>query len=141
MATRAIKKINFGTIGTYTVVTGETVRGGMPVILHTADTTIDEAIATDDTAIGIALGFGTTYTAGQEVQVLHYGPIVPVLVGTGGATRGTKAVVAGAADGLTDAAAHNSDGTGNVNVLGVFMQTGSAADEVGMMMVLGNRGS
>jgi hypothetical protein len=140
---RALKKLGAGAvIGTYTVAASQTVRAGMPVILSGSDTAIDEAIISNDLCIGVALGTpGTSYAAAAVVQVLHYGPIVPVLVGTGDATRGKKAVVSASADGMCDCAAHDSDGTGNQNVQGVFMQSGVATEHVGMMMVMGNRGS
>jgi hypothetical protein len=140
---RAVKKLGAGpVIGTYTVASSQTVKAGMSVVLSGSDTAIDQAVITDDTQIGVALGTpGTSYSAGDLVQVLHYGPIVPVLVGTGGATRGKKAVVSSSNDGMTDCAAHDSDGTGNQNVQGVFMQSGDATEHVGMMMVMGNRGS
>ena len=139
MATRAIKK--FGTaavIGTYTVASGQAATKGMPVIFASADTEVQTSATQSDTCIGVAL---ETAVAGAQVQVLHYGPIVPVLVGTGGATRGKKAYFPAAVDGYADAPAHSSSGSTNNAILGVFMQTGVVGDYVGMMMILGNRGS
>ena len=72
------------------------------------------------------------------VEIYLFGPVIPVTVGTGGATRGTKAVAV--ADGFTDAATHDSDGTGNESNYGVFMQTGTAGQIIGMMLMVGNRG-
>jgi hypothetical protein len=136
MATTALRKTDFATIMRFTVASGQTATKGKPVLLSGSDDEIDDAGADSDLAVGIAL---ETKAAGKECDVYLFGPVVPVLVGTGGATRGTKAVIV--ADGFTNAPAHNSDGTGNQAVYGIFMQTGAAGDLVGMIPAPSNRGS
>jgi hypothetical protein len=114
---------------TYTVAASDTATEGMAVLLD-SDTTVDDAGAASDLAIGVAL---ETKTAGQAVEVALFGhSVIGVLVGTNGATRGMKAVIE--SDGFTDAAAHDSDGTGNEAIYGVFLQSGTAGQFVGMLV-------
>jgi hypothetical protein len=95
-----------------------------------SDTTVQDAGAATDLAIGIA---ASTTIAGALVDIYMFGySVIPITVGTGGATRGTKAVIV--ADGFADAAAHDSDGVGNTSVYGVFMQSGVATDRVGLLL-------
>lgn len=109
---------------------GTSVTEGEAVVL-TTDTTIDDAGGASDLAIGIAQA--TSSTAGAIVDVVMFGnAVVPVTVGTGGATRGTKAKLV--ADGFTDATTHNSDGTGNESTYGIFIQSGVATNKVGLLL-------
>lgn len=113
----------------YTVATGDTATEGEAVKLD-SDTTIDDCDAASDLAIGVALASGD---AGDIVPVAMFGhAVIPVLAGTGGATRGNKAILA--ADGFTDAAAHDSDGTGNASIYGVFLQSKDAGEKVGLLI-------
>lgn len=99
-------------------------------VVFASDTTVQDAGAATDLAIGVAV---TTATVGNAVDVYMFGhAVVPCVVGTGDATRGTKAVLV--ADGLTDAAAHDSDGLVNASVYGVFIQSGVAGDTVGLLL-------
>lgn len=108
---------------------GTSVTEGEAVVFTTA-TTIDDAAGATDLAIGTALA--TSAVAGAIVDVSMFGYAVrEVKVGTGGATRGTKAVLV--ADGFTDAAAHDSDGVANASVYGIFLQSGVATDKVGLL--------
>lgn len=125
-------------ISTMTVAATKTVTAGLPVIASSADGECLNSTTQSDLTLGVALTGGA---AGALVQVLHYGPIAKVLVGTGGATFGKKAYFPAAVDGFTDAPAHDSSGATDGSTLGVFMNSGAAGDYVGMMMVLGNRGS
>jgi hypothetical protein len=107
----------------YEVASGDTATLGEAVKLD-SDTTIDDCDAASDLAIGVAL---ETKAAGEKCRVAMFGhAIVPVKVGTGGATRGTKAVLV--ATGFTDAAAHDSDGTGNESTYGIFLASADAGD-------------
>lgn len=136
MATRALKKLDFATIMTFVVATGQAATKGRHVLLSGSDNEIATAGANSDLAIGIALN---TAAAGAEVQVALLGPVIPALVGTGGSTRGTKQVLV--ADGITDCAAHDSSGATDNSVVGIAMQSGSAGDLIGVVQTLGNRGS
>jgi hypothetical protein len=136
MATRPKSQYQYGTIGSYTTSTGETTTKGKTVVLDGADDEVKDPGAASDLVIGVALD---TTTAGQRVSVLHFGPIVPMVVGTGDATRGKKLVVV--ADGVTDASTHDSDGTGNESIVGVAMQSGVATDQIGVMLILESRGA
>lgn len=132
----AKRKHQFATVDTFTVATGQTILINRAVLLSGADTDIAPAGADSDLAVGVALTGGA---AGTRVDVYLFGPVVPVVVGTGGATRGTKAVLV--ADGFANAPAHNSDGTGNQAIYGIFMQSGVATEVVGMQLQASNRGS
>lgn len=127
---------SYTTCKSYTVATGQTATLGKMAVLA-SDTTAQDGGASSDLGIGV---FRTSATAGQQVDVYLFGPIVPVLVGTGGCTRGKKAIHV--ADGFTDAPAHDSSGTTDDAIYGVFTESGSAGDIRGMMIGLnGNRGS
>jgi hypothetical protein len=131
----ALRKFEFAHIKEYTVVAGGSATLGYLAIL-TAATTVDDGATGSDLGIGVFLGAAA---AGERVEVALMGPVVPVTVGTGGATLGLKAIFLN--DGFTDAPAHDSSGATNNAIYGVFMETGVAGDRVGMMMALGNRGS
>lgn len=135
MATRASKNLQNATIMTFMVASGQVATKGRAMLLSGAETTVGLAGAASDAAIGIAL---ETAAAGKEVQIALFGPVVPMLVGTGGTAYGVKQVLV--ADGITDSAAHNSDGTGNASIVGIALQTGAAADMVGVVLCAINRG-
>jgi hypothetical protein len=130
----ALRKLEHCTFKEYIVAASQSVTIGELVVLA-SDTTIQDAGGASDLGIGVATASATD---GARVEVYLFGPIIPVAVGTGGATRGTKAKAA--ADGFTDASTHNSDGTGNESTYGIFMQTGTVGQVVGMMVAVGNRG-
>lgn len=117
---------------------GTSVTEGEAVVL-TTDTSIDDAGGASDLAVGIALA--TSSTAGAMVDVAMFGwAVQPVLVGTGGATRGTKAILA--ADGFTDAPTHDSSGGTDDAIYGVFLQSASATNWAGLLLTgASNRGS
>jgi hypothetical protein len=99
-------------------------------VVFASDTTVQDAAGASDLAIGVA---ASTVTTGEVVDVYMFGhSVIPITVGTGGATRGTKAVIV--ADGFADAAAHDSDGVLNASVYGVFMQSGVATNTVGLLL-------
>lgn len=136
MAERALKKLDFATIMTFKVAAGQAATKGRPVILSGSDLEIATAGANSDLVIGTAL---ETAAAGAECSVALVGPVVPMLVGTGGSTRGTKQVLV--ADGITDCAAHDSSGATDNAVIGIAMQSGVAADIIGVIQTVCNRGS
>lgn len=91
----------------------------------TSDTDVVPAAAGDDMiADGVAL---ESRAAGQRVDVVTYesGGKPPVLVGTGGATRGHRAKLV--ADGVADAG--DTDPS-----VGHFAQTGVVGDLVGLVL-------
>lgn len=132
----ALSLLNNATIRSFTVASGQTATLGNAAILSGADNEVDDAGSGSDLAIGVFLA---TAAAGARVEVALFGPVVPVLVGTGGATRGTKATLV--ADGFTNAPAHDSSGATDNVIYGIFMQTGVATDRVGMILCASNRGS
>lgn len=84
-------------------------------------------------AIGVVLALGPLAgAAGDKVQValLAGACVIPVKVGTGGATRGLYAKVV--ADGVCDAV-ETITTPAAMNVVGWFTQTGVAGDIVGMV--------
>lgn len=114
-------------IRTFTVAAASTVTAGWAVKFGaTADTVLNQA-AIGDECPGIAL---TSGTAGQQVDVCFPGPIIPVTVGTGGATQGARAKWV--ANGYTNVTAIGG-GTVKLTSPGIFMQTGVAGDSVGLL--------
>ena len=112
---------------------------GMPVKFTTSARTVEHAGASDDVQIGIAGNTVTATDTDRDVNVYLPGPVVPVLVGTGGATQGTKAKIV--SDGFTNAGAHDSSGATDDSIAGVFFETGVVGDIVGMIPLLSNRGA
>jgi|GEM_PF-5377022 len=126
MAVRALLDLGPGPyIKTFTVAAGQSATEGRPVSFASAD---EEVLTTAAGAScdGIAL---ETKAAGERVQVLMGDGLVKVKVGTGGATRGSYAVVV--ADGVTNSAALGG-GTVVRHIVGKFLQTGVAGDVVGL---------
>jgi hypothetical protein len=114
-----------------------TIRKGFPVKISDATTTpktIVECTANTDDCIGISrdAGDATGATGLKQIVVYGHGGIVPVLVGTGGATAGKAARLAAAADGVTDAT--TGGGTTKIVELGPFEDTGVAGDIVGLRL-------
>lgn len=134
MATRPTVRTEGTLAKPYDVYTGSTIRKGFPVKFYTGTTKVVEADATTDNVIGIARDAGDAAgTSGlKQIVVYMHGGIVPVLVGTGGATAGVAArlAVPSAADGVTDAT--TGGGTTKIVELGYFVDTGVAGDYVGL---------
>jgi hypothetical protein len=127
MSSRALNVSSGALRKGFTVKTGETVTKGCRVKL-TAEGEIDQCGANE-------AGIGTAEEGGVSGQknvtvILDGHAIIPVLVGTGGATVNSyaKPVANGYAD-ITVA-----DGTTPTFYSGQFMQTGVAGDMVGMMI-------
>lgn len=127
MATRPLDTTSRALIRPYVVASGQTATKGFGVVFASADNEIDDAGANGN-AIGIALESGVA-GATVEVALLGYA-IVPVKVGTGGATRGAFAIMA--ADGYTNQTL--GGGTTVKYPAGKFLQTGVAGDEVGLLL-------
>lgn len=134
----AVRKFEFAHIITYAVASGQTVTEGYGVVFHTDSEHVANQGASSDLGIGVALESGTGANS-DSVTIALFGPVVAVVVGTGGSTYGKKAIMK--ADGFADAAAHDSDNTGNSAIYGIFMETGIATNVVGMQMIIGNRGN
>lgn len=125
MTTRALSVQQNALIRDFTA--GSNITKGMPVKFEGADTTVEVCSSGND-AIGIAL---STVLDTERVQVALYGhAIIPVLVGTGGATRGANAKLV--ADGFTDVTFGGGTTVGYSH--GKFMESGSAADYVGLLV-------
>lgn len=131
MATRPLSDLKNALIVTRTVVTA-TVSVGMPVKPSTSDTQVaPSADGVDMCGVVVALG-PLAGAVGDRIQValLAGACIIPVKVGTGGATRGKLAKVV--SDGFTDAAQSVTTPVA-ADVAGQFLQSGSAGDMVGML--------
>lgn len=126
----------------FTVAAGQTVRAGMGIKIAATDTSpatadypqAQEAIADTDDPIAIAYGEpGESWTAGETFTgiLVAGGGMIPVLVGTGGVTRGLS--VTATTDGFTNAAA-NGNGTTRIFSPGVAFATGVVGDFVPMLM-------
>lgn len=128
MTTRARTKLDFAC--RLELISDAAYLRGAEVKFASDDDTITAAGTGDVLAIGTLER--AVSAAGKRVSVILYGhAIVPVLVGTGGATRGVGAI--GVADGMTNAAA-NGGGTTSQIIKGQFMESGSAGDLVGMLI-------
>jgi len=103
---------------------------GTEVKFNGSDTLLVATSGSDADAIGIIT---QANAAGRPASVALYGTngIVPVLVGSGGATRGKQAV--NSSTGFTDAAA-NGGGTTAQYIRGTFMQSGVQNDLVGLYL-------
>lgn len=142
-AVRPEKRVDFLDAQVFTVAAGQTVRPGMGIKIATTDTSpatadypqAQEAIADTDDAIAIAMGEpgDTAYAAGAQFSAYYVagGGVLPVLVGTGGATRGVSAVCT--SDGFTDVGA-NGNATTRIFSPGVFLRTGVATDWVPLLV-------
>lgn len=137
----ALRKLENATFVECLVAAGEVTYAGRLVVVDSGvgDNYVKDAGAATDLGIGIARETLTSSTGVQRCQVTLLAPVEAVTVGTGGATVGKKAVAT--TDGFTDAATHDSDNTGNSSIYGIFMQTGTAGQTVGLMLGAGNRGN
>lgn len=135
----ATRRIAHATIADFEAESGQTVTAHSLVSFGASNTDVEDTAAGADDAIGIArtsVGSGDTK---RRVQVTLFAPVEVVLVGTGGCNAGSKAVVV--ADGVTDAATHDSSGATDDAIYGIFMQDGSVTERVGMQVMASNRGS
>jgi hypothetical protein len=135
MATRANRKYENVSFEVLTVETSQTVAVGDVVKDGNADNECQKTTDGVD-AIGVVLAIGgngavTAGTAGDRVTVGMFGPTVAVKVGTGGAVRGKFAKVV--SDGVTSATPDVATPAA-ANVIGIFRQSGSLGDLVGVML-------
>lgn len=133
MATRPDTEMKNACIVTREVETGQTVAVGRVVIDGNADHECQHASAGGVGAMGVVTSLGKLAgAAGDKVSValLAGACVIPVLVGTGGATRGKKAKVV--ANGVADSTPAGA-GTTAIQTVGFFTQSGVAGDIVGMV--------
>lgn len=132
MAVRPDTDLERALIVTRIVETAQTVAVGRVVKDGNADKEIQHSTDGVD-AIGVIVSLGPLAgAAGDKVQLAYLAGacIIPVKVGTGGATRGKLAKVV--ADGVTDAIPDVATPTA-ANVVGFFTQSGVVGDVVGMV--------
>jgi hypothetical protein len=141
MATRADRDLQRAIIVTRVVTVGA-VAVGMPVKDGAADHQVQPcADGVDMIGVVVALGNGAKVSGGapgginDEVQIAYLcgACVIPVKVGTGGAVRGKRAKVV--ADGFTSAALTVTTPVA-ADIAGVFTQSGSVGDVVGMFPAL-----
>jgi hypothetical protein len=126
MATRTDRVLDHALITTRTVTAGQTVSVGRVAKDGGADHEVQHSADGAD-AIGVIYALGPLNgAAGDLVQLVYLAGacIVPVKVGTGGATRGKAAACV--ADGVTNA-------VDDAVAVGFFTQSGVAGDVVGMV--------
>lgn len=128
MADRAIELLTNAIIKPFNVPSGKAVTKFNAVKFSGADTDIEDAAAATDNVIGIAQDVGAALATGIRVAIFGHG-ISKILVGTGGATRGAFAKWV-TPSGCTDMTV--GGGTGKIVCWGQYLQTGSAADLVGL---------
>ncbi len=134
MAVRSHERLNGALIMQFDNSSMPAFSRGQEVKFNGSDTLLQAAGTNDVLAIGVIY---QSNAAGRTAHVVLYGhAIMPVTVGTGGATRGVDATTV--ADGFTDAAT-NGAGTVSQIIKGKFMQSGVAGDVVGMLIGINQR--
>ncbi len=129
MAARATVKAENALVQRFTVKAATTATAGLKCKFGGSDTEV-EVCAAGEAGSG---WFKTSAAAGENVDVWLDGfAIIPVTVGTGGATRGALAIFAAAADGMTDKTV--GGGSTVAHVTGRFMNSGSATHTVGLLI-------
>ncbi|NOU33329.1 MAG: hypothetical protein HOO96_35985 [Polyangiaceae bacterium] len=127
MASRADQDLSECLLKSFKVVTAAAVRGRL-CKLGANDNEIT-ICAAGEQGIGIFIS-DAPVGAWTTVAMLSGGGVVPVVVGTGGATRNSYAVAV--ANGLTNQVL--GGGTVVRHIAGVFTQTGVAGDMVGLQI-------
>jgi len=134
MAVRPDSDLSKALIVQRTVEAAQTVAVGRVVKDGNADKECQHAGA-GELGFGVVVALGSLAgAAGDKVQValLAGATIIPVKVGTGGATRG--ALLQCVADGVTDVTPNGAPTSGVlVGAVGIATQTGVAADVIGMI--------
>lgn len=128
MAVRPHERLEHALIMQFSDASQPALAKGAEVKFSSSDTLLVATSGSDAAAIGV---ISQGNAAGRVASVVMYGSpaVVPVTVGTGGATRGALAVRV--ADGFTDAATVGG-GTTVQYIRGQFTQSGSAGDVVGL---------
>lgn len=136
---RAQRDLSGAIVKPFVVGNGESTTEGYGVIPDsTANRTIKTAGADADNFLGVALDSVTG--DGLLRSSIQMAGIAAVKVAAGGATMGSKAVLA-AGGVFQDAPAHDSSGGTNNSIVGQFTESGVQNDLVGMLILHGNRGS
>lgn len=138
MAARSDRDLKNALIVTRTVETGQTVAVGRVVKDGNADKEV-QVTGAGEFGIGVvvAIGGNKDVTAGEagdlvQIALLAGACVIPVLVGTGGATRGV--LLQSVSDGVTDVTPNGAPTTGVlVAAHGYATQTGVAGDIIGMV--------
>lgn len=129
MATRPHERLDHALIMSFDNASQPAFTKGTEVKFGASDTLLAATTNADAAAIGVVY---QANAAGKPAHVVLYGnAVVPVTVGTGGATRGVHAVRV--SDGYTDAATIGG-GTTVQYIRGMFLQSGVAGDTVGLMI-------
>jgi hypothetical protein len=124
----ATRKFNEGMEMAKTVAAGQIATQGFLLIPSGVGTVQD---ATSPAATGLYVA-KESRTAAQRVQVFSPGSgCIPVTVGTGGATRGVRAIWSVANDGFCDAPAM-ANGATHTETYGKFEDSGVAGTTVGL---------
>lgn len=126
MAVRATQDLKNAIIKTYITASATASTAGRAVKFGATDTEITNAVAGDD-AISCGVAMETTAGGGKRVQVIipGGGVIMPMIVGTGGCTRGVRVKLA--ADGIIDALVGDKS-------VGQSVQSGVVGDLVGIRL-------
>lgn len=128
MAVRPHERLNNALIMQFADSSQPAFTKGTEVKFNGSDTLLVATSGSDPLAIGVIYAANL---AGRPASVVMYGDkVMPVLVGTGGATRGVQAVRV--SDGFTDAATVGG-GTTVQYIKGQFLQSGVVGDTVGLM--------
>jgi len=134
MAARPTQNLQLAITVTRTVETGQTVALNRVVKDGNADGECQHAGA-GDAGFGVVTALGQLQgAAGDTVQVtlLAGACIIPVKVGTGGATRGK--FLKCASDGVIDSTPNGAPTTGVMTpIVGIAYESGSAGDVIGMI--------
>lgn len=128
MAVRPHERMEHALVMTFNDASMPAFSKGDEVKFDSSDTLLAETTNSDAAAIGVVV---QANAATRPVSVAMYGSpaVIPVLVGTGGATRGAFAVKT--TDGFTNAATVGG-GTTVQYIRGQFTQTGVVGDTVGL---------
>lgn len=131
---RPHERLNNAIIMTFAHASQPAFSRGAEVKFNGDDGLLQAAGTNDPLAIGI---ISQANASTRPASVVMYGfAVMPVTVGTGGATRGVDAITV--ADGFTDAAS-NGGGTTSQIIKGKFLQTGVAGDLVGLLIGVNQR--
>ena len=126
MATRATQDLKNAIIKSKISAAATNMTAGRAVKFGATDIEVTNAGAGDDLlTYGVAMETVAGGSARVQVCTMSGSPIVPMIVGTGGVTRGTRVKLV--ADGVADAAT-------NENAIGKAEQTGVVGDLVGVTL-------
>jgi hypothetical protein len=154
VAIRALKQLQNALIRPFTIEPSQQVVLGKTCKFGSLDTSVQDAGAGSDLVIGVVRMDGAnagyadasniitpaylplpTVTTIEVILIFH--AIGPMVVGTGGSTRGKKQIVA--ANGITDAPANPGAGSTDIEIVGVALQTGVLGDVIGVGIQLISR--